>query len=311
MNNVMRSPTKTPKITIRDGNGSQSQPDLSSIDDHQSITFRKRKTPEDDYMHQFDQFKGEIMEVLKSFTTSQNQNMQTIIQNISSINSQLADIKSTTDSLAMENNMLKTEIAALKSSKTTTDETISNIQNDLQQLKSVSNLQPVSETQCATLQADILAEMEERSIRDKNIVIAGIPESLSTISSERQEHDKGEISKIISAIFSGCLAPKPLKIIRLGKIDAGKTRPIKVCFDSATTAKEILKNRSKVDAVKIYSDQSPYQQKFVKNLREELQKRTQSGENDLTIKYTRGVPKIVKIQPKNSHQVASQTLPKV
>lgn len=300
MSNIMHSPPMTRKITLRDESGSQSQPDLSKMEEHQSITFRKRKTPEDDYTHQFDQFKNEIMDVLKSFTTSQNQNLQTISQNISSINSQLADIKSTTESLVMENNKLTIEIAELKSSKTTTEQKINDMQNDIQQLKSVPQLQSLSEIVLSTtLQADIFAEMEERCIRDKNIVVTGIPESPSTNAMERREHDLCEIAKIIEASYSEGLAPKPLKVIRLGKFDASKSRPTKVYFDSANTVKTILKSKSKINTVKIYSDQTPYQQKFMKNLREELQKRTETGETDLTIKYTKGVPKIVKLQPKN------------
>lgn len=78
-----------------------------------------------------------------------------------------------------------------------------------------------------------------------------------------------------------------------------KTRPLKVYFESQATAKAKLRNKNnmKRSDIKIYSDQTPHQEKEMKLLREELQKRTESGEKNLIIKV-KGTPKIIK-QPKN------------
>lgn len=59
-----------------------------------------------------------------------------------------------------------------------------------------------------------------------------------------------------------------------------------------------MKNHKGND-VRIYSDQTPYQQKYLENLRRKLQERQENGEKDLFIKYKNGTPTIIKIHPKN------------
>jgi hypothetical protein len=48
-------------------------------------------------------------------------------------------------------------------------------------------------------------------------------------------------------------------------------------------------------------DQTPAQKKYVDTLKEELNKRTENGEKDLSIRYIKGLPKIItnKNAPKN------------
>ena len=53
----------------------------------------------------------------------------------------------------------------------------------------------------------------------------------------------------------------------------------------------------------IYSDQTPNQQIYLQNLKEEMTRRNNEGEEDLTIKYIKGIPKIVKNnKSKNYHK---------
>lgn len=116
---------------------------------------------------------------------------------------------------------------------------------------------------------------------------------------KKRETDRYEVKTILSDIYP--LHPEPEKIMRLGKYDGKKTRPVKVCFSTSGTAKVILKNKlnCKDKNIKIYSDQTPNQKLDMENLREELRQRKEKGENDLIIKYIKGVPKIIKPQPKN------------
>lgn len=284
--------------------GSQSHPDLSNMqssEDIPQITYRKRKTPDDDYLHQLSVFKDEIKEMLITFNNSQKENMQTINQNISSINSQLAEIKLTTESLVLENNILKTEIAQLKSSKTTTDEKIKVMESDLKQLKSISEILPPSQTSITT-HGDIVTEVQERLARDKNIIITGIPEINSTNVEERREHDRTEVMKITESFFPGEPTPKVTNLFRLGKYKADTSRPVKVCFENPQIVKVMLRKKTQNDNIKIYSDQTKCQKEYLNNLREELKKRTDDGETDLTIKYIKGVPKIIKETAKNDKQ---------
>lgn len=60
--------------------------------------------------------------------------------------------------------------------------------------------------------------------------------------------------------------PKPVKVLRIGKYTPGKNRAIKICFDTASSAKYILRNKDKLpENIKIFSDQTPAQQQYLKH----------------------------------------------
>ncbi|VVC94510.1 unnamed protein product [Leptidea sinapis] len=119
---------------------------------------------------------------------------------------------------------------------------------------------------------DILAEITDQTLRKKNIIITGIPEPQTT----DFETDRKKIK----------LSPEPIKMIRIGKYKANENRPIKACFESEHTTKIILRNRNKMknDAIRIFSDQTPFQQARFQKLRDELKRRTTNGEDSLRIK---------------------------
>lgn len=131
------------------------------------------------------------------------------------------------------------------------------------------------------------------------MIIRGINEIKSTSIEVRRNHDVNEVNEVIKMADPHC--KPPVKTIRLGKYDPTTSRPIKAIFSTSETAKSILRNKHhiKPDTIKIYSDETTYQQKFRQNLRDELKRRTELGEKDLTIKYVNGIPKIIKMQPKN------------
>ncbi|CAB3253268.1 unnamed protein product [Arctia plantaginis] len=54
-----------------------------------------------------------------------------------------------------------------------------------------------------------------------------------------------------------------------------QTRPNKICFSSEETAKTILRSR--------IPDQTSYQNKYLQDLKENLQKRTPNGKTDLSM----------------------------
>lgn len=309
MSLLTRSPTNTTSKAIsKEPTGSQSYPnlsDISNIENPSQITFRKRKCPDDDnnFGIELSNFKAEIKEMLCTFTIAQKENIQIISQNIASINTQIADIKSTTDLLISENRLLKSEIAELKSSKNIAEKNITEIKNDLQQLKLASDTNTHNQQDPpANTPSDIINEVQERLTRDKNIIISGLTESSSANINDKREHDRAEVAKIIQKAYPEETAPKVVKMYRLGKVTASKPRLIKVGFESPLVPKTILKNRTQIENVKIYSDQTPYQQKFMKDLKEDLRRRIENGEKDLTIKYINGVPKIIETSPKNLQQ---------
>lgn len=97
--------------------------------------------------------------------------------------------------------------------------------------------------------------------------------------------------------------PKPIKIFRIGKYDAGKSRRVKVCYETTGPAKLLLRNKDKLPKdIKIFSDQTPAQHKYLQELKDELSRRQANGESDIIIKYINGTPAITKTAPKNYQQ---------
>lgn len=91
-----------------------------------------------------------------------------------------------------------------------------------------------------------------------------------------------------------------IKIHRVGQYKLNRNRPIKVYFISQEAARKFLRNKSIIkEPIRIYHDQTPHQQQYIKKLVEELQQRTLHGEKNLTIKYINNTPKIIKQQTKN------------
>ncbi|XP_060809995.1 uncharacterized protein LOC132904087 [Amyelois transitella] len=151
-----------------------------------------------------------------------------------------------------------------------------------------------------SLGEEVIQEMQNRKNREKNIVLFGVPEQISSTTEESLIKDEAVVFSTISMISSDI--PKPFKLFRIGKPRPGKNRSIKVCFETPEPAKQLLRNRSKLrDGVKIFSDQTPSQQNYMKNLKEELRRRQDEGETDLTIKYINGTPAILKNSKNFNH----------
>lgn len=285
-----------------EGNSS-SQPDLSKMGDRdlesKNISYRKRKVPDDSFSFQFIEFKKEILGILKDSAKSHNEKIDSINMNVSSIKDQLTEIKNTTQHLIAENANFKVQISSLTNSIDATNEKVKSLENDFQQIKSSTPTAPLAQKAIQTMCNDLIAELQEREERKKNIIIVGIPEPHCEDMSEKRKADREKVHEITSSIYAEC--PKSDKIIRLGKYDPNKMRPLKVCFASPDVTLSILKNKvnNKDETVKIYSDKTPYEQECMKNLRYELQEREKNGEKNLIIKYIKGIPKIIKSQPKN------------
>lgn len=285
---------------------SSSQPDLPSLGafelESKNMSLRKRKSPDNEFTHQFTQFKEEILGILKESSMAQIENMNTMGENItSSIREELKDIKSTTDLLVTENNNLKSQVANLTDTVNTNKEIITCLQNEIQKLKSEprTHMTSMQHTLVPNNYDDFMLELQERTTRSKNIIIVGVDEQHSDNTEKRRELDRCEAERITTIIYPGC--PKPEKIIRIGRYDEMKARPMKLCFDSQETVKIILRNKTgiKENSFRIYSDQTPYQQNFMVNLKKELKERQERGETDLTIKYIKGIPKIITQPSKN------------
>ncbi|CAH2087022.1 unnamed protein product [Euphydryas editha] len=308
---VVRSPTRS-GLTGR----SDSQPNLF-VDDHkmESIdspkpTFRNKRKLSDNNDHirnelsEMRQQMSQMMVMLTALTTSQNEFMEKITEDINTIKNQMCNIKLATENLASEQNAIKCDLNTLRNDSKLTEKKVIDLQ------KKVEELKPEHDFSSYQFQENAITEIKEREFRSKNIVINGIPEPQSLNREERMSMDKKEVNNILKKLNQ--TYPEPKIMFRLGKFNANKTRPIKVCFNSQEVVKSILRKRKDIDieTIKIYSDQTPQQQKYLKNLKDELKRRLESGQKDLGIKYINSVPRIIELLPKNgkiSHSEANQS----
>lgn len=338
--NVRRSPPGTPgtlnpltkcsKVTSEYITGAGSQPDLSKLSEELNeaqITYRKRKQPfehecvcsdeiklmRNDLSHVslllekyidsnaqlMIQMNASIVEVkseLADLKVSHEQTKSLITTNAADISSKIQDIQSTTTKLASEHSNIRSQITQVETKISNSQDKIQRLETDFKQLK----LGPLPATSQPCVNEQIFSEIQDRNKRRNNVIIAGILEQTTTNGQERISKDESDVLRITACISENI--PKPNKIYRIGKYNAGKNRRIKACYDNPEPAMLLLRNKGKLpENIKIYSDLTPAQQKYFQTIKEELTSRTKNGESDLTIKYVNGAPSIVKQTPKNSN----------
>lgn len=145
-------------------------------------------------------------------------------------------------------------------------------------------------------------EMNERIKRSTNFMLYNVPESQSRNLQERIADDRREVTNILTEINAEVPELDLKNIIRVGKSNGGKPRPLKVVTTNAQYIKRILhlKNMIRNSIWKIGADQTLIQRNLLKETKEKLKTRLDAGEKDLTIKFVNGVPKII-IQKPNAN----------
>lgn len=183
--------------------------------------------------------------------------------------------------------------------------TVEALRDDVQQLQSRLSTLPTNTTEQpraagdALAAGDVIAEMAERERRACNIIVAGARESDSAEAADRLKHDESLLKQVLVDAGNVIDISDVKKVVRLGKkVDSGDSKPrlMKVILRSRECAIEILKNKSKLSDVRVFNDQTPKQREDLRALRETLKVRQEQGESDLTIKYIRGVPKIIQLK---------------
>ncbi|CAG9765929.1 unnamed protein product [Ceutorhynchus assimilis] len=84
---------------------------------------------------------------------------------------------------------------------------------------------------------NMITEMEERKLRSKNVIILNINESIKANRIERSLDEKQTVLKLLENIN---IVDRNVVVQRLGKYQQNRCRPIKVVFDNANDAKEVL-----------------------------------------------------------------------
>lgn len=239
-----------------------------------------------------------MMSFIKSANTTQTENINKISENITTIKEQINNITLTTHNLKQNQNKMQLEIDNLRKANNIAEKRIETLESNIKLVQAAHSDEYSSAT--PLICENIITELQERNFRAKNIIVAGIPEPKSINKTEMENSDEIEIAKIVKMVVPD--SAKPLRIFRLGKLNTDKNRPIKVCFESQDSAINILKNKNNINhnsTVKIYSDQTPCQREQLKKLKDELGRRSENGEKNLSIKYIKGIPKIIALS-KNS-----------
>ena len=159
---------------------------------------------------------------------------------------------------------------------------------------------------------EAIEDYREREARKCNVIIHNIPESNKNDSKERRHEDIQVINEMLEEGLNVDDATLQ-SVVRLGKRVEGKSRLLKVEVDSVKSKRNLLQNAKKLrrtetwKKVFITPDHTPKERQINKDLREEIKRRTEEGEEGLVIR--RG--KITKILPREGEeeQAARPVLP--
>ncbi|KAJ8665944.1 hypothetical protein QAD02_007606 [Eretmocerus hayati] len=139
---------------------------------------------------------------------------------------------------------------------------------------------------------NVVSEVKERIYREKNVIMFGVPEF--------------ETPQLLQDLLTTMLANAPFQLNniqyhRIGKTTGDKCRPLKLKLDSLDDAKWMLINQRKFcpDSIRCSNDKTLMQQQVIHNVLNELEDRRKSGENNLLLKYVKGVPTII-VRPESS-----------
>lgn len=145
-----------------------------------------------------------------------------------------------------------------------------------------------------TLDEESMREAAERVRRSSNLILRGLPESVSA--EDERIHERHRIEEILR-----CVDPLSVSsvsaVCRLGPARESP-RPIKICFNDSRVPIALLRNKSKLlssrfNKISLSDDKTPRQLKQLADLRKELKRRQESGDSGCTIKYIKGTPTIV------------------
>uniref|UniRef100_A0A8D9FDN0 Uncharacterized protein n=1 Tax=Cacopsylla melanoneura TaxID=428564 RepID=A0A8D9FDN0_9HEMI len=173
-------------------------------------------------------------------------------------------------------------------------EQVKQLQQSLESIKTSKNME--SNDDHNHDMDEVITEMNERSKREKNVILFDIKESNNSDLNERKSHDAKKFDEIVAKLGLNQMSPR--NIVRLGKHDddePNKARPMKITLQTKGETIAILKNARIKHAKNIKSDLTPMQRSKLTSLRSKLQEKVENGDEGWTIRYIKGIPQLVKI----------------
>lgn len=149
---------------------------------------------------------------------------------------------------------------------------------------------------------EMYSEISDRIDRSRNVLIYNIPENPSKELEVRINHDESSVSDILNDLE---IDAGNFKSIRLGR-PSTRPRPVKVIFKDASIALQCLRKRRNLgneSNIRIGADLTIMQRDHIKRVYKELDERKAKGENNIIVKFIRGVPRIVESLKRNEQSV--------
>lgn len=175
---------------------------------------------------------------------------------------------------------------------------IKKLQEDIQSMKSEYASTPKPEVNNFE---DIVAEINERNKRKRNLIIYGISEHSNGTDEDRAKSDKVKTTDLLKFLVPTMMENEnyDIKPIRLGIVKSNRPRPIKVILRNDQMVNNVIQNAKKLKnnhnfgRVSVAFDRTPKEYSHYVKLKSELQERQNAGEQNLKIKYVNSIAKIV------------------
>ncbi|XP_017487699.1 PREDICTED: uncharacterized protein LOC108376036 [Rhagoletis zephyria] len=136
---------------------------------------------------------------------------------------------------------------------------------------------------------NIIAEINNRRKREKNVVALNLPESTKTDGVERLRDDREQLAAALPQELTETLST--LKLRRLGRPSGSRPRPLLIETPSEAVAKSLWRANSNMSNIKFKPDLTLAQRDHLTALRNELSVSDQKDSK--TIKYIDGIPRLV------------------
>jgi hypothetical protein len=150
-------------------------------------------------------------------------------------------------------------------------------------------------------QENVYSELLDRQSRARNVILFNVPEASTSIPG--QLDDTSFANDVFNTIGASV---NPLSVHRLGKVST-KPRPLRITLPSSLDVFEILKVKRKLttmdkfSSIRISTDLTQLQRKYLSNILSELKSRKDAGEHNIFVRYINGLPTISKNDRTNSN----------
>lgn len=235
---------------------------------------------------------------------SKNQNQLTLKDAIAAI-SQLHQV------IVEQGNTMLNLLNEIKALKNKTDDNriqaleleTQNLRDELTSIKEANTQQTLRPADIGRVDVinDSVREINDRQQRQKNLMIFGVPESIPTPELTRAQLDNLTVTDIIKTAYPNS-PTHDIRVIRVGRNNPDKPRPLKVIMKSASDVSTIIRHAKEIKKSEDYKlisinfDRTPKQIAEYRDLKATLRTRQKNGENDIKIKYLNGCPKIIKVK---------------